>query len=64
MDKLEFYQKQYAFLVGEMDRAIDALERQNPLLAQQTLTNALATTEQRWIDTFPAESSEADPDSL
>ena len=53
MDKLEFYQKQYAFLMGEIDRAIDALDRQNCPLARQTLTDALETAEQRWIDAVP-----------
>lgn len=53
MDKLDFYQKQYAFLMGEIDRAIDALDRQNCPLARQTLTDALETAEQRWIDAVP-----------
>ena len=53
MDKLEFYQKQYAFLMGEIDRAIDALDRHDCPLARRTLTDALETAEQRWIDAVP-----------
>ena len=57
MDELEFYKKQYAFLMGEMDRAVTALERCRFEDAQHTLTTALAAAEQRWIDAVSPESS-------
>ena len=56
MEELEFYKKQYAFLMGEMDRAVTALEHCRFEDAQHILTAALAAAEQRWIDATSSES--------
>ena len=55
MDKLEFYKKQYAFIMGEIGQAIDELEDHHVRQARQTLVRAMAAAEERWIDAYTEE---------
>ena len=52
MDKLAFYKKQYAFLMGEIDHAVDELDDHHVQHARQILVAALQTAEARWIDAY------------
>lgn len=58
MDELDFYKKQYAFLMGEIDHAIEELEHHNHTEAKFALLSALAAAETRWINEFSANDSE------
>ena len=64
MDRLEFYKTQYAFLMGEMDKALDELEDHHPKRAQKTLQEALQSAELLWMDTFITEMEIIDEEIL
>jgi len=57
MDELDFYKKQYAYLMGEIDRALSALDAENAPYARLCLLSALETAERRWLDAHPDESA-------
>lgn len=58
MDELDFYKKQYAFLMGEIDHAIEELDRHNHTEAKFALLSALSVAETRWINEFSADDLE------